>query len=76
MSKENVDFCRMLYKVARQESGCPPCIAFQLTPKHWGWYAETKDGSCSLEQIQADNAWDAKYQCVKAWEEQKQENRI
>ncbi len=71
MSKENIAFCRALYKTARLQTGCPPCIAWQPKPIHFGWYVEVKDGSFSLEQIQADNSWDAKWQCVMGWQAQR-----
>ena len=75
MASLNNDFCKALYKRARQETGCPPCIAFQLKPTHWGWFAEVKDGSFSMEQFQADNIWDAKHKCVTGWHEQKSKEK-
>ncbi len=62
-------FNKALYKMARRQTGCPACIAFLPTPKHWGWFAEVKDGSFSMEQFKAEDMWDAKYQCVMGWAE-------
>lgn len=61
-------FSRALYTRARRETGCPPVIAIKLSPAHFGWYVEVKDGSFCIEQCEAADVWEAKYKCVVGWE--------
>lgn len=70
----NTSFSRALYKRMRQETGCPPVIAIRLSPAHWGWYVEMKDGSFSMDQVDAVDIWEAKCECIKGWQAQKELN--
>ena len=62
-------FSRAVYNRLRQESGCPPVIAVKLKPAHWGWYTEIKDGSFSLDNVEASDVWEAKCKCIEGWQE-------
>jgi len=67
----STDFSRAVYKLHRKEAGCPPVIAIRLTPAHWGWYVEMKDGSCSIDSVptsEASDIWEARCKCIEAWQ--------
>lgn len=64
-------FSRAVYGRMRQDTGCPPVIAVKLKPAHLGWYVEIKDGSFSLDQVDAADVWEAKCKCIEGWQEMK-----
>ena len=66
-------FSRALYVRARKEVKCPPVIAMRLSPAHWGWYVEMKDGSFSMDQVDAVDIWEAKCKCIEGWQAQQSE---
>lgn len=64
-------FSRAIYSQMRKDAGCPPIIAVRLTPAHWGWYVEVKDGSFSIDSIptsECSDVWEAKCKCIKGWQ--------
>jgi len=67
MSEVSIAFSRAVYKLMRKDTGCPPVIAIKLSPAHWGWYVEMKDGSFSIDQVKAADVWEAKCKCIKGW---------
>ncbi len=73
--KSQTAFSRAVYNLTRKEAGCPPVIACRLSPAHWGWYVEMKDGSCSIEGCQAADVWEAKCKCIARWVEM-QKNKV
>jgi hypothetical protein len=60
-------FVHVLYKRLRKESGCPPVIAGKTGFSPCPYWAEVKDGSLLLEQINAQSLFEAKYICVQEW---------
>jgi hypothetical protein len=64
-------FSREVYNLTRRETGCPPVIAIRLKPSHWGRYVEMKDGSFSIDSVDASDVWEAKCKCIAGWLEKK-----
>ena len=69
MSNIHIDASRVHYVYLRKVTGCPPVVARKLSPEHFGWYVETKDGSISIDQAKGGNVWDVKAKCVQKWAE-------
>lgn len=74
IAQSNIAFSRAVYNLTRRDTGCPPVIACKLSPAHFGWYTEVKDGSFSLDQVKAADVWEAKCKCIEGWREMKHEN--
>jgi len=75
MENLNTAFSRTMYKQMRKDTGCPPVIAMKLSPAHWGWYVEMKDGSFSIDAVPADqvsDVWEAKCKCIEGWQAMKE----
>ncbi len=65
-------FSRAVYNQTRKDAGCPPVFAEKLSPAHWGWYVEMKDGSFSIDSVNdVADVWEAKCKCIEGWQEMK-----
>ena len=69
IQKAATAFSRTVYNLHRRGAKCPPVIAMRLSPAHWGWYVEMKDGSCSIDSVQTSDVWEAKCKCIDKWQE-------
>ncbi len=70
-----MSYSSAVYTVRRENAKCPPVIAYRLSPAHWGWYVEMKDGSCNIDSVptsECSDVWEAKCRCIDLWEEQNQ----
>lgn len=70
----HADNARCMYSMLRESSGCPPVLCMEFSK---GYYTvETKDGLVLIEEIQASNAWEAKWKCGMVWIEKKKSEEI
>ncbi len=68
-------FSRAVYNQMRRDTGCPPVIACRLSPRHFGWYVEIKDGSYSIDCVPTErcsDVWEAKCKCIQGWLDKKE----
>lgn len=72
--KFQTSFSRAVYNRMRKDYKCPPVIGWRLSPPHWGWYVEMKDGSFSIDSVptnRVSDIWEAKCKCIEGWAEMK-----
>jgi hypothetical protein len=65
VSKYHLDAAREIYTSARKRNNCPPMITMKVYDMHY--FVESKDGLVLMEQVKADNAWEAKFEGVLEW---------